>query len=278
MHIWMLGVRGSCPAPGPDFWRFGGNTSCVALAHDDGTPSLVLDAGTGIRSVANLLEGRAFSGTVMLGHLHWDHVYGLPFFGAGDRPDARVRVLIPASGVAPIDVLQRAMSPPHFPITPRELRGSWNFDDYEEGWRDVEGFRVLAREIPHKGGRTMGLRVSDDKHTIAYLSDHAPQDLGPGDDELGAIHDAALELADGADLLIHDAQYTAAELPAFATFGHAAADYAVRLGAAARVERVILFHHDPRRTDDQVEALMASLPVSDGLVVEAAVEGRRYVL
>ncbi len=278
MQIWMLGVRGSCPAPGLDFVRFGGNTSCVAFAHDDDAPSLVLDAGTGIRSLSSLLDGNAFSGTVVLGHLHWDHVYGLPFFGAGDRPDARVRLLIPASGVAPVDVLRRSMSPPHFPITPLELRGSWTFDGYDEGWFDAEGFQVLAREIPHKGGRTMGLRVSDGNHTVAYLSDHAPQDLGPGDDDLGAVHEAALELADGADLLIHDAQYTAAELPAFATFGHAAADYAVRLGEAAGVRRVILFHHDPRRTDDQIENLLASLPRPGGLVVEAAVEGRRYSL
>ncbi len=269
----MCGVRGSTPAPGDQFVRVGGNTSCVAIGHDpDERPSLVLDAGTGLRHLSKLLGGEAFVGTVLLGHLHWDHMMGLPFFAAGDRPDSRVRLMLPEQGEPAETLLMRAMSPPMFPITPRDLRGDWSFETYDEGVFEAEGFTVLAREIPHKGGRTMGLRVSDGRSSVAYLSDHSPHDVGPGDDGLGELHPAAMALADGVDLLIHDAQYTAHELPARRDWGHAAANYAVTLGQACNVGRVLLFHHDPSRTDDQVMAMGERLRVEGGPIVDVAIE------
>jgi ribonuclease BN (tRNA processing enzyme) len=181
--------------------------------------------------------------------------------------------MLPEQGVDAEELLARAMAPPLFPIPPAGLRGAWTFETYDEGAMELERFTVTAREIPHKGGRTMGLRVSDGRSSIAYLSDHAPQELGPGGDGLGELHPAALDLADGVDVLIHDAQYTAHELPTRATWGHAAADYAITLGRKCGVGRVLLFHHDPSRTDDQVEAMRDALHVPDGLTVEAAVEG-----
>ncbi len=274
MQVYICGVRGSTPAPGEQFVRIGGHTSCVAIAYDpDERPSLVLDAGTGLRYLSRVLDGEAFHGTLLLGHLHWDHVMGLPFFAAGDRPDSRVRLMLPEQGVGAEELLARAMAPPLFPIPPAGLRGAWTFETYDEGTMELERFAVTAREIPHKGGRTMGLRVSDGHSSIAYLSDHAPQELGPGGDGLGELHPAALDLADGVDVLIHDAQYTAHELPTRATWGHAAADYAITLGRKCGVGRVLLFHHDPSRTDDQVEAMRDALHVPDGITVEAAAEG-----
>src|SRR5690606_20288355 len=150
-------------------------------------------------------------------------------------PDARVTLLVPEQGTAAEALLERMMSPPTFPITPDQLRGSWTFATYDAGDLEIEGFDVRAREIPHKGGRTMGLRVADASASIAYLPDHAPHLLGPGAHDVGEIHPAARELADGVDVLIHDAQYTRAELPHRFGWGHAAADYAVELGSACRV-------------------------------------------
>ncbi|MDP9020329.1 MAG: MBL fold metallo-hydrolase, partial [Actinomycetota bacterium] len=250
------GVRGSTPSPGAGFARVGGHTSCVAITADgEHVPRLVLDAGTGLRRLSASLDGRPFRGTLILGHLHWDHTQGLPFFAAGDDPRAEVLVLGPAPpGETLAAVLARMISPPLFPICPMELRGSWEFRAIEPGRFHVEGFEVLVREIPHKGGRTFGLRVSDGNAAVAYLSDHAPQFAGPGDDGLGEYHAAGLELARDADLLIHDAQYTAEELSARGSFGHAAAEYAVGLGERAGARRLALFHHDPGRTDEQVEA------------------------
>ena len=191
MHISFCGVRGSTPSPGAEFAGVGGHTSCVAIGAAGRAPTLVLDAGTGLRRLTGVLDGAAFRGTILLSHLHWDHTHGLPFFAAADRPDASVRLLLPDQGADAKETLARGMSPPHFPIGPDGLRGTWTFDGMAEGTTALEGFTVLAREIPHKGGRTFGYRVSDGRTTIAYLPDHAPQSLGPGPEGLGEYHDAA---------------------------------------------------------------------------------------
>jgi phosphoribosyl 1,2-cyclic phosphodiesterase len=274
MRVTLCGVRGSTPAPGADFVRYGGHTSCVAIASDgDEAPRLVLDAGTGLQRLSRMLGGEPFRGAILLGHLHWDHTHGLPFFSAGDRPGARVRVLLPADGEDAEEVLCRVMSPPHFPITPRDLRGDWSFGNLEQGVHHIEGFEVLALEIPHKGGRTYGYRVTDGSGaSVAYLSDHSPTSIGPGPDGFGEYHEAARALVTGVDLLIHDAQYTASEFPARSHFGHCTVDYAVGLAQACDVGRLLLFHHDPPRTDDQLDAIVGALE-GCAVPVAAAAEG-----
>jgi phosphoribosyl 1,2-cyclic phosphodiesterase len=263
VRIHLCGVRGSTPAPGAEFVRYGGHTSCVAIAPDGGAPRLILDAGTGLRRVTGLLGGAPFTGTIILTHLHWDHVHGLPFFTAGDRLDARVTLLLPEQeaqvrgGAGAEEVLARGMSPPHFPIRPNGLRGEWSFCSLAPGVFKAEGFTVEAREVPHKGGRTFGYRVSDGHSAIAYIPDHCPTALGPGPEGWGEYHPAALGLAADADLLIHDSFLLPEEVAAQASFGHPAADYAARLGRRARARRVLLAHHKPDRTDDALDALAA---------------------
>ena len=277
MRLHFCGVRGSTPAPGADFVRYGGHTSCVAVARDDtAPPTLILDAGTGVRRVTALLVGQPFTGTILLTHLHWDHVQGLPFFRAADRDDARVTLLLPdqQDGSSAEQVLARAMSPPHFPIGPGQLRGSWTFGTISPGQIRVDGFTVEAREIPHKGGRTLGYRISDGRSAVAYVTDHCPTALGPGPDGWGEYHAGAVELAAGADVLIHDAQLLAGELAAQAAFGHAAADYAVCLAQRAAARHVVLFHHQPDRTDDaldQVAHRFMTAPVSVAVAAEGQV-------
>lgn len=273
MRLQFCGVRGSTPAPGPDFIRYGGHTSCVAVAHDGAAgPELILDAGTGVRRVTELLDGRPFTGTILLTHLHWDHTQGLPFFRAGDREDARVTLLLPEQhdGADAEDVLARAMSPPHFPVRPGQLRGGWKFGTIAPGRFEAEGFTVEAREIPHKGGRTQGYRVSDGRSVLAYVTDHCPTSLGPGPDGWGEYHRGAVELAADADVLIHDAQLLASELAAQAAFGHAAADYAVGLARRAGARHVVLFHHQPDRTDDALDGLANRFAASPVPVTVAA--------
>lgn len=276
MRVVLCGVRGSTPAPGAEFVRYGGHTSCVAVAHDGAPPSLVLDAGTGLRRLSALLGGRPFAGSILLGHLHWDHTQGLPFFAAGDGPGSRADLYMPEQGDA-ADVLSRAMSPPHFPIGPHELRGDWSFSGLAEGRHELEGFGVLAREIPHKGGRTFGFRVTDGTGTIAYLSDHSPVALGPGPAGLGAYHEAAVALATDVDVLLHDAQHTTDEFAAKAPFGHSAVEYAVGLAEEAGAHRLLLYHHDPARTDDEIDAILAGCQ-GGAVTVEAAIEGAAFDL
>ena len=269
MRIHFLGVRGSTPAPGAEFLRYGGHTSCVAIAHDGQSPSLVLDAGTGIRRLPELMDGRAFSGSLLLSHLHWDHVHGLPFCTATDRDDARTSLFIPdqGDGSDPLALLARGMSPPHFPVRPEDLRGEWSFRALNSGDLELEGFHVCVAEVPHKGGRTFGFRVSDESSSVTYIPDHCPTALGEGPDGLGEYHPAALSLCDGSDLLIHDAQLVRDELAAEGYFGHAAAQYAVELARRSGVARVALFHHKPDRSDDELDTIALSSASSPGVTV-----------
>lgn len=272
MRAYLLGVRGSTPAPGASFVRYGGYTSCVAIAHDDEVaPSLLLDAGTGIRRVSALCGNEAFAGTILLTHLHWDHVHGLPFFSAADREESRTELFLPEQpdGAGAVEVLARAMSPPHFPIGPEGLRGKWSFSTLRPGTLEAEGFSIEARDIPHKGGRTFGYRVSDGTSVLAYMPDHCPSVLGPGPEGWGEYHREALGLAKDADALVHDAQMTADEMAAAVFFGHSTAEYAVELGRRAGARRVVLFHHQPDRSDDALDELPKRFCAEPQVIVAA---------
>jgi phosphoribosyl 1,2-cyclic phosphodiesterase len=251
---------------------------------DGSPPSLVLDAGTGARRLSSRLGGESFRGALLLTHLHWDHTHGLPFARALDHPDAVVDMRLPRQLDGPgaaLDaegLLGRAMGPPHFPITPDGLRGTWTFGAIEPGSYELGGFEVTAIEVPHKGGRTFGYRVSDGSKTFTYMSDHGPIALGPGEDGMGERHEAALTLADGVDALVHDAQYTVEEFALRSTFGHSTVDYAVDLGLRAGARRVVLFHHDPDRTDDDLDSIVGRLRDEHGEQIEVLAASEDLVL
>lgn len=265
MKLWLLGVRGSTPAPGAEFVRYGGHTSCIAVAADDSDlPTLVLDAGTGLRSLTGLLPALAFQGAILLTHLHWDHVQGIPFFVAGDQDASAVDLYLPAQdGRSARDLLADMMSPPSFPIPPEGLRGRWTFTALEPGELRIGDFSVAAVDIAHKGGRTYGYRVSDGTASIAYLPDHVPS-AGCSDELLAMLH--------GVELLVHDAQFLEAERTIADLFGHATVDDAIRLAQDAEARELLLFHHGPARTDVALDEIAARVATA-GLPVTVAVEG-----
>lgn len=255
MKVVLHGVRGSTPAPGASFVRIGGHTSCVSVTpRGTSAPSLVLDAGTGLTNLTTWLQGAPFRGELLLSHLHWDHVQGLPFFRSGDRDDAEVVLRLPAQDGAVPDspgtaagLLSRAMSPPHFPIEPSGLRGHWRFEAVEAGWMNAGGAKILFADLPHKGGRTFGIRVEADGASFAYLPDHDPSiDARPG-----------TELAQGVDVLLHDAQFDDPERAVARAYGHSTISEAIGLASGAEVGRLVLIHHAPGRTDEQVLELYA---------------------
>jgi phosphoribosyl 1,2-cyclic phosphodiesterase len=271
MRLLICGVRGSTPATGPDFTRYGGHTPSIAVTRDGEAPSLVLDGGTGLQRLSEILGDEPFRGTILLGHLHWDHTHGLPFFPAATRPDASTTVVMPAQG-DPYEVLGRAFSPPHFPVKVIDLAGSWDLRNLEPGEHSIEGYSVLALDVPHPGGRTFGYRIQDGSRSLAYISDHSPIALGPGPQGFGRYHDAALALGRNVDLLIHDSQYTAEEFPSRSHYGHSAIEYAIGLAEACRAKKLLLFHHDPLRTDEELDRIVDTL-VSPGFAIEVAREG-----
>ncbi len=268
MRVVVLGVRGSVCAPGPEFVRYGGNTSCLALSTGpDQPPTLLLDAGTGIRTATDMLAGKPFRGTILVSHVHWDHVQGLPFFSAGDRAGAKVAMLVPAQGgKSGRDLLAQMMSPPAFPITPEGLIGDWTFHAVQPGRVGVEGFDVRAFEVAHKGGRTFGYTVRQGGGSIGYVPDHAP--------ELGVSADALDALA-GVDVFVHDAQFLEHERPRAVDYGHATVDDAIRLAERVAARSLVLFHHGPHRVDDALDTIgaeaVASMPIlvaAEGMVLD----------
>ena len=261
------------PVSGEAFVRFGGNTSCVAIAHDGERPALLLDAGTGLHGVPRLMNGSPFQGVLLLTHLHWDHFQGLPFCSSLDRSDASVQLYLPARLGDAATVLRRVMAPPYFPIGPEQLRGRWSFGSLAEGWHDLAGFAVLSAEVPHGGGTTYGYRVTDGTGVVTFIPDHQPTMDGWGPDGLGEYHDVVRRLAVEAQLLIHDGQYARAELPRLARFGHSAARYGAELAQRCDVERLLFVHHDPSRSDASVEAL--EVEASTGLASVIVAGGRQ---
>ncbi len=249
--------------------RYGGHTSCVAVIADGAeAPTLLMDAGTGIRSLPDLLGPDPFQGSILLSHMHWDHVEGLPFCRAVDRDDARVDLHVPAQdGVSPRDLLARMFSPPSFPIEPEGLLGTWRFLPAPEGVTSIEGFEVTAADINHKGGRTLGYRVASDSGAFAYLPDHAPS---------RGIAPTVWDLIEGVDVLLHDAQFTETERRLADDYGHATVEETVVLAAKANVGLLVLFHHSPVRTDDQLDRILDS--VESPLSIVVAREGMRIAV
>ena len=245
------GVRGSTPCPCEANRRYGANTACVAV-EVPGEDPIVFDIGTGLRFWGEKLpQDGSFHGTALVTHLHWDHVQGLPFFVPIDRPGATFDIYGPTPDNAPniADALCSFMQPPYFPIRPTDLRGDIRFHDVNDDEFKVGRARVVAKLVPHLGP-TNGYRVDWDGFSVAYISDHqAPRGLD-------TVPDSVLSLADGVDLLIHDAQYTDDEWEKKAHWGHCTVDYAVLVTKEAGARRLALFHHDPAHGDDKLDALL----------------------
>jgi phosphoribosyl 1,2-cyclic phosphodiesterase len=246
------GVRGSTPCAGEDYERYGGNTSCVSLDVDGHAP-LIFDMGTGLRPCGHTLAADGpFHGTVLLSHLHWDHIQGLPFFGPMSQPDAVLDVYGPAQEAGPLDeVFAGVMCPPYFPITPDELHGTVRFHGAANDDFAINGAKVRSRWIRHTSP-TIGFRVDIEGHSVAYVSDHGP---GCSDDPIDFVPPDVLDLADGVDVLIHDAQHTCEEFERTPHFGHSTPDYAIHVAREAGAQRLALFHHCPSHSDDKVDLM-----------------------
>jgi ribonuclease BN (tRNA processing enzyme) len=254
MRVTLLGTRGSMPAPGPNTARYGGNTPSVAVRGNDGT-LLVLDAGTGICRLATDIPADITRIDILLTHLHMDHIQGLGFFGPIYHPGIEIHIWGPASSTLPLDArLVRYLSPPLFPVHLHELPAVTCHDlprpDFQIG-----PFRIRTRLVCHPNP-TVGYRIEADGAVLAYLPDHEPA-LGQRNGEWrGPEWTSGYELALGADLLIHDAQFTDEQYAARVGWGHSSYSQAFEFAGRVGAKQVVLFHHDPWHDDGTLSRML----------------------
>lgn len=266
MKLKFWGTRGSLAKPGPGTVRYGGNTSCIQVESKRGT-LLLLDCGTGAHALGQeLIRGeRGRPGHILISHTHWDHIQGIPFFAplfkAGERWNFYAAQ---GFGESLKDTLAGQMEYTYFPVTMDALHAAVDYHNLVEGRFQVEDIVVHTRYLNHPA-LTLGFRLEVDGVVVVYSCDHEPysQHLAGGSGEITGMDLLHAEFLRNADLVIHDAQYTAAEYPAKLGWGHSPIEYVVYLCESVGVRRLALTHHDPLRDDLAVDLLMER--VRDGL-------------
>ena len=282
LRFW--GVRGSIPSPGARTVRYGGNTPCTELRTSDGW-LVILDAGTGIRELGRALmtraNGAAVKGDIFLTHAHWDHIQGIPFFAPIFQSGNHFTIWGSKSLETSIDrVVRDQMSPVVFPVSFDELDARIDFQDLgEDEQRPGRGYVVSAYHVQHPGG-ALAYRFTDAKtpgRALVYVSDNELQ-AHPSYHAADGWRAGMTTFCTGASVLIHDATYSRDEYAQHKGWGHSTTDDALELAIEAGVELLVLFHHKPERSDEEIDQqleALRSVARSRGakLRIEAAAEG-----
>ncbi len=250
MIITFYGVRGSTAAPGPQTAKYGGNTSCVHIELESGN-DLVLDAGTGIRLLGKQLAKKSTPTNILLSHGHWDHIQGYPFFEPIYQPDRVINVYVHLeSGRQMLDTLFQQMDGTRFPVKAEDLPSSHisKFKGIESELYEREGINVVKQALNHPGGG-VAYKIDENGATCAYVTDN---ELDPPY-ALSTNYDEWVNYLHGVDVLIHDAQYTEDDLPHKHGWGHSLISQVRQLATDAEVGTLVMFHHDPDRTDTELD-------------------------
>lgn len=253
MKVKFWGVRGSVPSPGISTTYYGGNTCCVSIELSTGKV-LVLDAGTGIRELGKSLTASNTDIFVLVTHDHWDHIQGFPFFAPLYQSGRKIYIFPTPQGKDTLYSLVEQMSGAHFPVSPDNLPAQYECISQDVyGFLRGHGFSVSRIATNHPGGG-YGYRVENNGRSVVYLTDN---ELEPPDVEATGF-DKFVRFCKYADVLIHDAQYTKQEMSQKRGWGHSHVGQACRLAAAAEVKHLVLFHHDPDRTDEELNRIQES--------------------
>ncbi|MEQ9103862.1 MAG: MBL fold metallo-hydrolase [Rhodothermales bacterium] len=263
MRVQFWGVRGSIPVPGPETMKYGGNTPCLTVSLDE-SHTLILDAGTGLAAYGRTLPEREHTYIVALSHVHWDHIHGFPMFAPLMAAGTRVVFL---TGMEPsfMDHLLSQMDGIHFPVPADAFPVRWE-QDSGSGQATLGPLGVAFSWMPvNHSGTCFAYRISGPEGDLVYMTDN----------ELGPEHADVVAFCRDADVLVHDAQYTAAERSRKTGWGHSFVPDVCRLAEQAGVRELILFHHDPIRTDVELDAIQAQARAILGpsIACVAAAEG-----
>ena len=245
------GVRGSVPSPGPETAEVGGNTSCVEVIA--GEQRIILDGGTGLRRLGNTLLGQHVDATVLLSHVHWDHIQGIPFFTPIYVPGTNLR-FISGQNTTPLrEALHAQMRRPHFPVDMNDLPAHLAFEELRERARTRIGDVSVTLTKANHPDAVYAFRLEHEGRAIVYATDT---------EHYSCVDQRLVSLARDADVLIYDAQYLPDEYagkkgPTRVGWGHSTWEAGAELARAAGVGKLVLFHHDPMRTDEGVHAIEA---------------------
>jgi phosphoribosyl 1,2-cyclic phosphodiesterase/CheY-like chemotaxis protein len=287
MRLQFWGTRGSLAKPGTSTVRYGGNTSCVEVRSSSGT-LIIVDCGTGANGLGQSLlaaNPKGVRGHILISHTHWDHIQGLPFFAPLFVPGNEWDVYGPVGlDQSMREALSGQMQYTYFPVTMDQFGATVRYHDLIEGNFRIDDVNITTHYLNHPA-LTLGYRLEADGVTVVYSCDHEPysHDLAGGVGPITGHDERHAAFLRGADLVIHDAQYTAREYPAKVGWGHSPVEYAVEIARHAGVPKIALTHHDPARDDDSLDRLVEDLRTTlrtrgSSLEVFAAAEGQSIEL
>lgn len=271
--IW--GCRGSLPAPGPENYHYGGNTSCIQVTHGD--TCIILDAGSGIQRLGKFLSPNIQEIHILLTHLHIDHTMGLGFFLPLYNPQVKVHLWGPSSACEPLlNRIRSYFSPPLFPVRMNELPNHPIIHELSNEDFSIGEVKIHCEYICHPDP-TLGYRLTAGESVLAYLPDHELQ-LGSFDFPNDPEWTSGFEIAKSADILFHDGSYTAKEYSKKIGWGHSSVRDAIAFAEICKVKKLAVFHHEPTRSDEQIDQMLKEALRNRIMTfeVEMCAEGNEY--
>ncbi|GAC1658019.1 MAG: MBL fold metallo-hydrolase [Candidatus Dormibacteraceae bacterium] len=298
MRVKFWGTRGTRPTPGRNTLRYGGNTACVEVRtkSDD---LIIIDSGSGICELGNALGGPV-NAHLLISHTHWDHIQGFPFFGPNFARGSKLTVIGPRGSMKSLQsAFADQMDPVYFPLTMDQMPVELEFKEMAAGDTfEAAGVRVTPHSMHHPIA-TFGYRLEENGSTFVFATDQEPYDdpedlarkvqaireAGGSSEEQDALwRDRYIDWCRGADLLVHDAQYSAEEYRHRVGWGHSSFDYALLVARQAGARQLAFYHHEPMHSDHQIEAMVEEALGSEahrrhrGLIAFPAAEGQEIVL
>ncbi|TPV56047.1 MBL fold metallo-hydrolase [Aestuariibacter sp. GS-14] len=253
MQLTFYGVRGSIPTPGEDYVRYGGNTACVHVVSSDGT-DIILDSGTGIRLLGQQLIKKTTPIHILLTHNHWDHIQGFPFFTPIYQSGREINITPGLTTLPEHDAILKQMQGSVFPVPFSVLQSKISITPVPESTNHWQiGSASIARLPMNHPGKGSAYSICDKGIKIAYITDN--ELYPPYKKETDFL--TFVDFARDADLIIHDAQYMTSDMPAKSGWGHSVAEEAVKLAMACNAKRLALYSHDPCRTDNDIDDIVA---------------------